>query len=120
MIKRILALLLLAALFAAPAWADTTTVSSTADLEGALANELFDTINIAPGTYSGRFTITRPVKLIGDGSSKPILDGGAPGIPPPHPPDAHRRQMTVIPPASSIRMRVAFYSKSGIAARRGS
>ena len=79
MIKRILALLLLAALFAAPAWADTTTVSSTADLEGALANELFDTINIAPGTYSGRFTITRPVKLIGDGSSKPILDGGALG-----------------------------------------
>ena len=77
--KRILALVLLAVLFTAPAWADTTTVSSTADLEGALANELFDTINIAPGTYSGRFTITRPVKLIGDGSSKPILDGGALG-----------------------------------------
>ena len=79
MIKRILALCMLALLFTAPAWADSTTVTNTADLQGALANELFDTINIAPGIYVGCFTVTHPVKLIGNSGSKPILDGGALG-----------------------------------------
>ncbi|MBR4401273.1 MAG: right-handed parallel beta-helix repeat-containing protein, partial [Synergistes sp.] len=77
--KRILALVLLAALFTAPAWAEQTTVTNAGELESALDNELFDTINIAPGTYGGRFTVGRDVKLIGSGSSKPILDGGALG-----------------------------------------
>ena len=77
--KRILALVLLAALFTAPAWAEQTTVTNAGELESALNNELFDTINIAPGTYGGRFTAARDVKLIGSGGSKPILDGGALG-----------------------------------------
>ena len=77
--KRILAMVLLAALLAVPAWAEQTTVTNAAELASALANGLFDTINIAPGTYSGQFTVARPVELAGDSRTRPVLDGGGNG-----------------------------------------
>lgn len=51
-----MALVLLAALFTAPAWAEQTTVTSAAEPVSAPDNELIDTINITPGTCGGRFT----------------------------------------------------------------
>ena len=51
-----MALVLLAALCTAPAWAEQTTVTSAAEPVSAPDNELIDTIDITPGTCGGRFT----------------------------------------------------------------